>query len=279
MGGDTLVLPMLMIKIMRKKVFLVFAGSAIKTLESADDQFSIFAKVLSNINCKLSDKIIIYSEKLVKEWNLENYKEKIVIMHRHFIDFDNFKIKTELSKRENIIGYIGRLSKEKGVEEFLKSIPELIKINSDLEFLICGDGGLKDEISEYISKNNLNTKVKLLPWISHEEVPVYLNRLKLLVVPSYTEGLPNIILEAMACGTPVLATGAGAILDVIENGKTGFILENNSNVCIKENIIDFINYKNKEEVIARSLRKVKREFNYEKVFDTWKAFFEDYYGI
>ena len=111
------------------------------------------------------------------------------------------------------------------------------------------------------------------------EVPDYLNKLKLLVLPSHTEGLPNIILEAMACGTPVLATRAGAIPDVIENGKTGFILENNSKMCIRENITDFINYKNKEEIVERSLKKVKKEFSYENVFDNWKDFFEEDYGI
>ena len=167
-GGDTLVLPMLTTKIMGKKVFLVFAGFSIKTLESADDKFSKFAKVLSYINCKLSYKLIIYSEKLVKDWELEKYKDKIVIMHRHFIDFNNFNIKTKFRERKNIIGYIGRLSKEKGVLEFLQSIPELIIINPDLEFFICGDGILSQEISGYIKKNNLNTKVKLIPWIPHD---------------------------------------------------------------------------------------------------------------
>ena len=52
----------------------------------------------------------------------------------------------------------------------------------------------------------------------------------------------------------VLTTRAGAIPDVIENGKTGFILNDNSSKCIKEDIIEFINYRNKEEVVASSLK-------------------------
>ena len=223
-GGDTLVLPMLTAKLFRKKVILLFAGSSIKTLESSNDNFYKIAKILSKINCEFADKIILYSERLISEGGFENYKKKITIAHNHFIDFDKFKIMTEISKRKNLVGYIGRLSKEKGVEEFLNSIPGLIRINSDLEFMICGDGSLKNEIREYIKKNNLNNNVKLVPWISYEEVPVYLNIFKLLVVPSFTEGLPNIMIEAMSCGTPILATKVGAIPDMIKDGFNGFLI-------------------------------------------------------
>jgi hypothetical protein len=57
-----------------------------------------------------------------------------------------------------------------------------------------------------------------------------------MVIPSFTEGLPNIMLEAMACGTPVLATPVGAISDIIRDSETGFIMENNSPKCIIENV-------------------------------------------
>ena len=74
---------------------------------------------------------------------------------------------------------------------------------------------MKDNIEAYLVKNNLSDTVKLTGWIPHGELPKYLNELKLLVVPSYTEGLPNIVLEAMACGTPILETSVGGIPDFI----------------------------------------------------------------
>ncbi len=98
--------------------------------------------------------------------------------------------------------------------------------------MIIGDGDLKSNVNKYLSQNGLENNVKLVGWSSHEDLPKYLNSLKLLVIPSYTEGLPNIMLEGMACGTPVLATGVGAIPDIINDEKTGFIMENNSPECI-----------------------------------------------
>jgi len=60
--------------------------------------------------------------------------------------------------------------------------------------------------------------------VDHQELTGYLNEFKVLILPSYTEGLPGVILEAMACGTPVLITGVGSIPDIIDDHVNGFLL-------------------------------------------------------
>jgi glycosyltransferase involved in cell wall biosynthesis len=90
-----------------------------------------------------------------------------------------------------------------------------------VHFLIAGDGRLCDEIEKSLIKDNLKDKVTLIRWIDHGNVRDSLNKLKLVVILSLTEGLPNSMLEAMACGTSVLAAAVGAITD----GETGFIIE------------------------------------------------------
>ncbi|MDR9817328.1 MAG: glycosyltransferase family 4 protein [Candidatus Methanoculleus thermohydrogenotrophicum] len=126
-----------------------------------------------------------------------------------------------LPDRPSLIGYIGRLSGEKGVQHFAQALPAVLNGREDLRVLIGGDGPLKELIEASLQKGGVTARVDLPGWISHDDLPGYLNQLRLLVLPSYTEGLPNIMLEAMACGTPVLATPVGAIPDVIIDGKTG----------------------------------------------------------
>jgi len=275
MMGQDLLFPMLTAKLLRKKVVLAFAVSSVRSTEAKNDIFSKPLNLLSKINCTLSDRIVLYSPNLIKEWNLEKYKDKILIAHKHFLDFSKFEIKKKLSERNNLVGYIGRLSEEKGVLNFVRAIPEILKERNDMEFLIGGDGQLRGEIEKYISGKNLNDKVKLAGWIPHEKLPDYLNELKLVVLPSYTEGLPNIMLEAMACGTPVLATPVGAIPDVITDGETGFIMENNSPECIARNVMRALKHPNLERIAENARALVEREFTYEKAVERWREVLEN----
>lgn len=274
-GGDSLLLPMLTVKLLRKKVVLAFAGSSVQTLKSVNDSFFKPVKILSKINCILSKRIILYSESIIKDLNLERYKNKICIAHKHFIDFDKFKIKKKFNDRADLVGYIGRLSEEKGTLNFVKAIPEISIENSDLRFLIVGEGSLRNEIGRYLEEKNLNDKVKLTGWAPHDKIPNYLNELKLLVLPSYTEGLPNIMLEAMACGTPVLATPVGAIPDIIKDGKNGFIMENNSSERIAKNVIRALNYPNLDKIVKNARELAEKKFTYEVAVERYRKILEN----
>jgi len=183
---------------------------------------------------------------------------------------DNFRQTHKFTDRPYCIGYIGRLSREKGVQHFAKALPAILSDQQNLRVLIGGDGQLKESIEASLQEEGLTARVDLPGWISHDDLPRYLNQLRLLVLPSYTEGLPNIILEAMACGTPVLATPVGAIPDVIIDGKTGFIMENNSPECIAENVIRALSSPDLEQIAENGRRFVEENFTFEKTVENWK---------
>ena len=273
-GGEGLLLPMLTAMVLGKKVVIASAGSGLKIAQAQKNSLAKMFALLQSISYRLSDRIIIYSGRLIEEYGLQKYRNKFSVAHEHFLDFDRFKIKKAFGERDNLVGYIGRLSQEKGVINFVKAIPEISKEKEDMKFLLGGNGQLKDEIEEYLNREYLNGKVKLAGWIPHDELPEYLNEFKLVVLPSYTEGLPNVILEAMACGTPVLATPVGAIPDVIKDGETGFIMENNSPECIAKNIIRALNHPDLGRIAENGRRLVEREFTFEKAVKRWKKILE-----
>lgn len=271
--GETLIIPLIVSKCLGLKVLIIFPGNLKSELArnkrrgmplSIIGAFSRFSK-------SFCDEIILYSQTLIAAWGLEKHRDKILIAPRHFIDFDKFKIKKEIDKRDYLVGYIGRLNEEKGILNFVEAIPEILKERSDLKFLICGDGRLCGKIKKRLSEDDLNDKVELAGWVDHNRLPDYLNRLKLVVLPSYTEGLPNLILEAMACGTPVLATPVGAIPDIITDGSTGFTMKNNSPACIAKAVVQTLEHPDIEIIVGNAKMLVEREFTYDVAVERYRG--------
>jgi glycosyltransferase involved in cell wall biosynthesis len=267
-------LPMLTAKILGKKVVIALGGFTDLELRLQKNRFSRQIKFMTNINYNLASKIIVYSPNVIKDWNLEKHRDKIVIAHEQFLNFDEFKIGKPLGKRDELVGYIGRLSEEKGVLNFIKAIPLTLNNRTNLKFLVVGDGRLKDEIQNYIREKKLNDRVTFTGWTPHDQIPECLNEIRLLVMPSYTEGLPNIMLEAMACGTPVLTTPVGSISYIIKDGQTGFFMENNSPVLIARNILRALNDPNLEQIARNANNLVGNEFTFEKAAEGYRSFIE-----
>jgi glycosyltransferase involved in cell wall biosynthesis len=185
-----------------------------------------------------------------------------------------FNVQKPINRRSNKIGFIGRLSVEKGILEFVQATIKLIKTNSmEMTIIIGGDGELKNQIEQSI--HDYRNKIEVLDWIPHESLGQYLNDMKLLVIPSYTEGLPNIMLEAMACGTPVLATPVGSIPDYIIDRETGFIMETNKPDCIVSNIIRSLSNPSLEQIAEKAHIIIENEFSFKKAKEKYGEILND----
>jgi glycosyltransferase involved in cell wall biosynthesis len=274
LGGEALIFPMIAAKLLNKKVVLVLGGSSKKESQVLNEPLHHQLNLLIKMNFNLADKIIIYSQNIISEWDLEKYESKILVAPRHFIDFSQFHVESPLIKR-NLIGFIGRFSIEKGVLNFVQSIPNVLTRKKEVGFFLGGDGVLRDSVLKYLDKSNIGENIEYVGWISRNEISNYLNRLRLIVLPSYTEGLPNIMLEAMACGTPVLATPVGAISSIIKDEETGFILENNSPECIAKNIIRALEHPNLGNIVENARKLVEANFTYEAAIKRYSSMFEN----
>jgi glycosyltransferase involved in cell wall biosynthesis len=277
-GQDLQLLPMILAKIVAKKTIIRSDGRATliisykKYFENHSWIKRYFYKIIEEINYRLVDVVLTECKYMILENNFQKYNSNVGSL---FVDINKFKNEIPTYHRKYDIGYIGRLSEGKGMMNFVKAIPEIIKERDDLEFLIGGDGELRNEIEKYLEDENLNSKVKLAGWIPHDDLPKYLSYLKLLILPSYSEGLPNIVLESMACEVPVLATPVGGIPGVIKDGETGFIMENNSPECIAENVIKALNDSNLDIIVKNARKLVEKEYAYEAAVERYRKILEN----
>jgi glycosyltransferase involved in cell wall biosynthesis len=298
MGGDVLFLPMFAARVLRRKVIFDLPSSSlhihqfrtnrsIAQLIKADSRFlstvrngfdTKVIELLFRLNCITANRIVVYAKSIINEWTLDSYSQRILIANHHFLNLEHFEIKNRYPTRRKVVGYVGRLNYEKGIQLFIESIPEVLRLAPELEFLVVGDGPARGWVEEEIRKTGLESIVKLAGWAPHSELPFFLNQMRLVVLPSLTEGLPNVILEAMACGTPVLATAVGAVSEIIVDGKTGFIIKNKTPKSIAASIVEAL--KNPEIVaIALNARKlVENEFTFEKAVERYRLVLESLGG-
>ena len=161
-----------------KKTIWILPSSMLKMNEHKRSIISIHRRFLHPINYHLADNIIVYSNRIIEEWELQKYSKKILVAHRHFLDLEKFHLGPRASQRKMVVGYIGRLSEEKGILNFVEAIPEILKVSSEVKFLIIGDGPCQFRITEFIIQKCLDDKVEMAGWIQHDSLPECYNKIK-----------------------------------------------------------------------------------------------------
>jgi glycosyltransferase involved in cell wall biosynthesis len=121
----------------------------------------------------------------------------------------------ELSETKKIVLYIGNLKKDKGVIDLLNAFATMCGVDSKTELLFAGDGIAKAEIENLGRSLGISGSVRMLGRLTHDDLPQWINAADLLCLPSHHEGVPNVLLEAIACGTPCVATTVGGIPEVV----------------------------------------------------------------
>lgn len=127
------------------------------------------------------------------------------------------------SPGQPLIGFVGRLSREKGPDTFLQAIAPVLKQNPDAAAVFLGDGPMHEELQREIEQLGLAGQVVLAGY--QDEMADWLARLSVLVISSRTEGTPMVLLEAMQAGTPVVSFAVGGVPDVIRHEREGLLAE------------------------------------------------------
>lgn len=119
---------------------------------------------------------------------------------------------------------IGRLSAQKGQMVLLDAFAQLIAQGEDARLVLAGDGELREAIERRISELGLRERVEITGWVNGEEIRRRLLASRGMVLPSFAEGLPVVIMEAFALGRPVISTYVAGIPELVKDGENGWLV-------------------------------------------------------
>lgn len=143
---------------------------------------------------------------------------------------------------------IGRLCEQKGQLLLLEAIKRVIDSGEEVQLVLAGDGEMRHDVEVFIQENNLLDVVTITGWISSEQVKQHLLDADAMILPSFAEGLPVAIMEAMAVGTPVITTYIAGIPELITSGVNGLLSPAGDAEATAKNITAFINMSEQEVV-------------------------------
>lgn len=154
---------------------------------------------------------------------VQEHKIKVIY---NGVDSDMFipNHRLPIGRRSSLL-FVGNLKKEKGVIELLSAFSQISEKHPKLSLCVVGEGVMKKTMMDNIETLHLQNKVQVLGGIDHHALPALMQNARMLLLPSYNEGVPNVVLEAMASGVPVIATSVGGIPEVVDEGVTGFMID------------------------------------------------------
>lgn len=221
----------------------------------------------------LATDIVTYTPAMADELGLDGFADKLHTGGARYVDTDAFSPAVPYDDREAVVGFVGRLDEEKCVRHLGEAAREL---PSALTLRFVGDGPLRAELERDLADLVDAGRVEFTGWVDHEDVPAQLTSMRLLVLPSQpTEGLPTTILEAMACGTPVLATPVSGVPDVVRPGETGFHLPSRSPSAIAATVRRIIERDDLADLSANARRLVESEYSFDAAVDRYRRILRD----
>lgn len=169
---------------------------------------------------------LLMSTSKVMAIEAKKYTSKQFLITPFGIDVDIFKPKPN-DNDEIIIGTIKSLEDVYGVDKLIKAFDIVKKRNIDLKLklFIVGKGSKENKLKKLVRNLKLDNYVEFVGKINHEQVPEYLNKFSVYVALSNSESFGVAVLEASACEIPVVVSNVGGLPEVVDNNKTGFIVD------------------------------------------------------
>jgi glycosyltransferase involved in cell wall biosynthesis len=161
--------------------------------------------------------------------------------------------------------FVGRLNLVKGVQYLLSAMKTVHQELPEAKLILVGDGEEREHLETLTDGLGIRECVEFAGRVPHEKVEDYMSQAEVFVLPSLSEGFPVTILEAMACGLPVVATRVGGVPDIIEDGTNGYLVDTMNQEQIAEALLKLLQDEKLRKDISGNNREEVRKYRWDAV--------------
>ncbi len=231
----------------RKFIYMIFNRFS----ERFVDRFMVVSDALEKM---MIEEHRIEPQRVVKIYNGIEKDEYCISDDEIVRGRSNFRIKADIGEDVAVVGVIGRLVWQKGFEYFIEAIPGVLKEFKEAKFLLIGEGELEDKLKVKSKKIKLKDKVIFTGF--RNDIKDIMASVDVFVMPSLREGLPVVLLEAMAMKKPIVAANIEGIMEVLENGVSGLLVPPRDTKALTEAIVHMLDHKDKALQMGLTARRV-----------------------
>jgi glycosyltransferase involved in cell wall biosynthesis len=249
-------------------------------------QFFIF---LEQIIAPLCDVILCVSEKIYQEainYNLKS-KDKLICVGQGInitpfkafqSDPNTIRAKYNIQPNDLLVGTIGRLVYQKGMDTFIKAAALVLQKRPDVKFIIAGDGELRSQLQELANSLKITENLQFVGFITDvDAVKNLIASFDIFVLSTRFEGLGVVYLEAMALERPVIGSRIAPVTKVIKEGTTGFLAEVDNPEDFATNILNLLEDSElRSKMGAAGPAHVEREFNLQTVIESHSKIYQEF---
>lgn len=201
---------------------------------------------------KYADLIITLTDQIAEELKkITQLKDKEFIVVPNPVDIKEYQCQNLKARDTNTILYLGAIIEKKGVYDLLRAAPIIKKEIEDFRIIYCGNKET-EKLRKIVSDGHMSDYIEVNDWVDQEQKRMLLCKSNALILPSYTEGIPNVLLEAMASGTPIITTPVGGITTILRNNINCLFFTPGNIQEMAEKVIHLLRTQRLQEKIAHN---------------------------
>lgn len=224
-------------------------------------------KIIQSFVARNAKKIIVpsnYLQGIISNWGIR--KERILVIYNSFSPKESLERDFEVHKKHLIVS-VGRLVPWKGFAALIEIMPSVLKKYPDTRLNIIGDGPEKDNLKTLIKKNNLEEYIRLSGKLSRDDMFKRVMEASVFVLNTNYEGFSHQLLEVMYLKTPIITTDVGGNPELIENNKTGILIDYNDVGAIENALVQIFSDSEKARALTEAASEKTKEFSKDRMIN------------